>query len=181
MRSWNNRGPQPLEGQGATTPGVAGPQKWRKNPPPQRCSSPVRMKVHPLLGFLGGWGHPLNSPEQMPKCYCPMGLSLPSEARCSGRVSAHPGRNTTAIICLLPACVVLKSGCETVDNTWLTPFCRATGEPGDRRPETRGGGAFTLNPKSRVSTDADSMRLERESGRLEVLYPLDVDFGRPSY
>ena len=73
--------------------------------------------------------------------------------------------------------MVLKSGCETVEDTQLTPFCRATAEPGDRR----GGGTFTLNPKSRASTDADSMRQEGESGRLEVLYSLDVDFGRPGY
>ena len=184
VSSSNNRGPQPPEGQGATTPGVAGPQKWRKNSPPQRHSSPVRMKVHPPR--TSGWGGPLNPPEHMPKCYCPMGLSLPSEGitwfASSGpdiqaRVSAHLGRNTTAIICLLPAHVVLKSGCETVEDTQLTPFCRATGEPGDRSR----GGAFTLNPKSRASTDADSMRQEGESGRLEVLYSLDVDFGRPGY
>ena len=41
-------------------------------------------------------------------------------------------------LCLLPAHVVLKSGCETVDDTRLTPFCRATGEPGDWRPEETG-------------------------------------------
>lgn len=122
-------------GTGCHHPGGGRTAEVEKEPPASAMLITRQDECALHAGFLGGWGRPLNSPEQMPKCYCPMGLSLPSKARCSGRVSAHPERNTTAIICLLPACVVLKSGCETVDNTRLTPFCRATGEPGDRRPE----------------------------------------------
>lgn len=128
-------------GTGCHHPGGGRTAEVKKETPASATLITRQDEGAPPPGLLG-WGGPLNSPEHMPKCYCSMGLSLPPEGitwfASSGpdvqvRVSAHLGRNTTAVICFLPAHVVLKSGGETVEDTRLTPFCRATGEPGDRR------------------------------------------------
>lgn len=166
-------------GTGCHHPGGGRTSEVEKEPPASATFITRQDGGAPPAGFLGGWGR---ASTLQSKCLnaTVLWVSSPRGQMFSSGCLLIP-EGTQPQLCLLPAHVVLKSGCKTVDDTRLTPFCRATGEPGDRRlrrpetggdqrpeetgdrrPETGGGDAFTLNPKSRVSTDADSMRLERE-------------------
>lgn len=98
-----------LEQQGSPAPRGTGCHHRRggrtaeveKEPPASATLITRQDEGAPSAGFLGGWGRPLNSPEQMPKCYCPMGLSLLPEARCSvqGVCSSWKEHNHNYVCC----------------------------------------------------------------------------------